>query len=520
MKRWLRLLGLALLLSGAVETARWTTGAAAWAKGGDDGGSGGGDDGGSGSGSSGGGDDGGSGSGSSGGGDDGGSGSGSSGSGDDGGSGSGSSGSGDDSGRGSDDSGRGRSDDGRRDDDRREDRRDDRQEDEDDGDLRSLGRLFDRVFGEADREGRDRDVADHELSALGLDAGDRAALAAAGFRALDSHPLAQLGTEATRLAIPASMRLLEARTEARRLAPGAVIDYTDLYRAEGRPAACAEADCWPATLVAADDQPDGACARPDAGAGPGAAPVVALIDTGLDPGHPALAGAETRLRRFADGDPAPPDHGTAVAALLVGRPWPGAAPLIPGARLLAADVFAGGGRDGAPRADAVAILRALDWALASGAEVIVMPLAGGPSELLRFAVGRAARSADLAAAGGNDGPRGPAAYPAAFPEVVAVAAVDRRKRPWRGGTRGDYLEISAPGVEIASAAPGGGVQAWTGTSFAAPFAAAALVEAHAVAGRAPGAARARLAALAEDLGAPGRDPLTGHGLLRLPRICR
>ena len=87
---------------------------------------------------------------------------------------------------------------------------------------------------------------------------------------------------------------------------------------------------------------------------------------------------------------------------------------------------------------------------------------------------------------------------------------------WRGGNRGSYVELAAPGVDVSSAAPGGGVTGWTGTSFAVPFAVAALMRARAETGGDPAAARALLGRTAEDLGAPGRDDATGFGLLRAP----
>jgi hypothetical protein len=236
----------------------------------------------------------------------------------------------------------------------------------------------------------------------------------------------------------------------------------------------------------------------------------------VDSRHPTLKGAAIRQRGFLpDGlAAAPPDHGTAVAALLVGRVAPGVPPLAPGARLLAAEAF--GVRDGVPRADAAAVIRGLDWAIGERARVIGLSLAGARNVLLDRALSLAAQRASLAAAAGNDGARSGPVWPAAHPAVIAVAAVDARKRAWRGGNRGDYIELSGPGVDVLSAAPGGGVTGWTGTSFAVPFAVAALLRARAETGGDPAAARALLTRTAEDLGAPGRDGTTGFGLVRAP----
>jgi hypothetical protein len=203
-----------------------------------------------------------------------------------------------------------------------------------------------------------------------------------------------------------------------------------------------------------------------------------------------------------------------VAALIVGRPAPGLAPLAPGAALLVAEAFALRGDD--PRADAAAIVASLDWAVARRARVIGMSLAGPPNQLIALAVRAAASRANIVAAAGNFGPEAPPAHPGALPEVTAVGAVDARRRAWRGANRGDYLELVAPGVGVTSAGPGGSVQAWTGTSFAVPFAMSALLRARAETGGDPAGARRLLASRAEDLGAPGRDEATGHGLVRAP----
>jgi subtilisin family serine protease len=284
-----------------------------------------------------------------------------------------------------------------------------------------------------------------------------------------------------------------------------VLDVNHLYRSNGAP--CAGEACWGATLVRLSAPAADACAR--------GAPV-AIVDTAVDPTHPTLKGAAIAARSFLpEGvDPAPADHGTAVAALLVGRVAPGAPPLAPGAKLLAAEAFAL--RDGRLRADAAAVVRALDWTVGARARVVGLSLAGPGNAVLERAVAAAGRRASLVAAAGNDGPRAGPAYPAAYPAVIAVAALDSRKRVWRGGNRGAYVEIAAPGVDVVSAAPGGGTTAWTGTSFAVPFAVAAVMRARAEAGGDPEAARALLARSAEDIGAPGRDDASGHGLARAP----
>ena len=188
--------------------------------------------------------------------------------------------------------------------------------------------------------------------------------------------------------------------------------------------------------------------------------------------------------------------------------------MAPGAHLLAAGAFRN--RKGKSEADAVAILRSIDWAVSQRARVIAMSMEGAPNSALAFAVQAGSQRANLVAAAGNGGPRGDPAFPAAYPEVMAVAAVDERLRPYRKGTRGSYVEIAAPGVGILSAGPNGTSKSWTGSSFAVPFVAAALLRARAETRGDPITARAMLARTAQDLGAPGRDDIYGHGLLQTP----
>ena len=103
-------------------------------------------------------------------------------------------------------------------------------------------------------------------------------------------------------------------------------------------------------------------------------------------------------------------------------------------------------------------------------------------------------------------------------DVVAVTAVDPNLRPYRHANRGVYIDFSAPGVGLRTAKPGGGVKVQSGNSFAAPFvtAAAALERTR---GIPASQVRQALARRAQDLGAPGRDPVFGWGLVRLRAPC-
>ncbi|MCB9946634.1 MAG: S8 family serine peptidase [Rhodospirillaceae bacterium] len=357
--------------------------------------------------------------------------------------------------------------------------------------------FFDSLFGDDDDS-----FVEGEIVALDLPANGRAALIAVGFRVLSERPLIALGGSLTVLAVPRGTDAEDALDVARSLVSSAVFDLNHVYRDGGT--GCEGDACWAARVVGLGNLPAGACAR--------GAPI-AIVDTAIQVGHAALAMAQVETNSFLRPGfaSAPPDHGTAIAALIVGTLSPDAAPLAPGAPLLAAEAI--GLRDGQPLAEAATIVPAIDWAMSRNARVIAFSIEGAPNRLLEIGIRRGAQHANLVAAAGNGGPDGDPAFPAAYPEVMAVAAVDHRLRPYRNGTRGAFVEIAAPGVDVLSAAAGGGQRAWTGSSFAVPIVAAALLRARAETGGNPVAARSLLTGGARDLGAPGRDEVYGYGLL-------
>jgi hypothetical protein len=206
--------------------------------------------------------------------------------------------------------------------------------------------------------------------------------------------------------------------------------------------------------------------------GNSAAVRVGLVDSGVDTGHPVFEGAAI-TRWGCDGQAVPAPHGTAVAALMVGRSehLRGAAP---GASLYAADVYCGSPAGGA--ADRIAA--ALGWLDQQEVGVVNISLVGPPNALLARAVAAMqARGHLLVAAVGNDGPAAPPLYPASYPGVIGVTGVDRRGRPLPEAARGPQVKFAAPGSQMVSAAPGTPpYRQVRGTSFAAPIVAALLAQ--------------------------------------------
>jgi len=132
------------------------------------------------------------------------------------------------------------------------------------------------------------------------------------------------------------------------------------------------------------------------------------------------------------------------------------------------------------------------------------------------------------AAAGNGGPDAAAGYPAAYDEVIAVTAVDRKGGSYDHANRGTYIDVAAPGVQIRTALPDEATGFLSGTSFAAPFVTAVAavayqdsgLESAVRTGQEPldpkGLILARLFSR-DDL--KTRNPIYGHGLLKAPSTC-
>ena len=120
----------------------------------------------------------------------------------------------------------------------------------------------------------------------------------------------------------------------------------------------------------------------------------------------------------------------------------------------------------------------------------------------------------LVAAVGNDGPAAPPLYPASYPHVVGVTAVDAHRRVLIEAARGSQVMFAAQGADMSAADIGGKYSAIRGTSFAAPIVAALLAQS--VTAPDLGGSNAAIEALAQsaiDLGPKGRDLTYGFGLV-------
>jgi thermitase len=152
-----------------------------------------------------------------------------------------------------------------------------------------------------------------------------------------------------------------------------------------------------------------------------------------------------------------------------------------------------------------------------GAKVISMSFGGSASATLANAVSAASASSLLIAAAGNSG-NSTSSYPAAYGQVVSVAATDRNDARASFSTFNPDVELAAPGVDILSTWSDGGYRAISGTSMSTPHVAGVAAV---IAGQAPSAGpaqwRRKLDAAADHLGTPGRNPQFGYGRVNLAK---
>ncbi|MFI6928532.1 S8 family serine peptidase [Nonomuraea spiralis] len=261
----------------------------------------------------------------------------------------------------------------------------------------------------------------------------------------------------------------------------------------------------------------------------GAGVVVAVLDTGVNGRHPDLRGAVTEGPDLTGASPRLSGrHGTAMAGLIAGRGHgerhaEGVMGVAPAARVLSirvtlenADPLRAERRS--VRRDALAA--GIRYAADHGADVISMSLGGGSGSwegsaaeeaAVRYAIGR---GAVLVASAGNDGDTANRKnFPAAYPGVIAVGAVDRRLRVASFSNRQDYLSVVAPGTDVVTADGGDAYAVGDGTSSAAALVAgvAALVRS-AHPGLSPYHVRLAIERGTRKRPARGHSPAYGHGV--------
>ncbi|RMG55319.1 MAG: hypothetical protein D6723_02960 [Acidobacteria bacterium] len=196
--------------------------------------------------------------------------------------------------------------------------------------------------------------------------------------------------------------------------------------------------------------------------------VVAVIDTGVDAGHPELLNVGEGYD-FVDEDDDPSEegegdgfgHGTMIAGLIT--------LIAPGVTIMPVRAF---GPDG--RGTTVDIARAIRFAADHGADIVNLSFGTvDQPQAIRGAINYARSRAILVASAGNDD-ADVAQYPASDNQVVAVASTDLEDHKALFSNYGFHINVSAPGVHIVSAYPNGRYATGDGTSFSTAFVSGAI----------------------------------------------
>ncbi|MFE0630322.1 type VII secretion-associated serine protease mycosin [Streptomyces sp. NPDC058864] len=266
----------------------------------------------------------------------------------------------------------------------------------------------------------------------------------------------------------------------------------------------------------------------------GAGVTVAVLDTGVDGTHPDLSGRVLEGKDMVGfgarrGDSAWARHGTGMAGIIAGHGHgPGGSDgvlgIAPEARILPVRVILEDKdpqRKKARTTRGSALADGIRWAADHGADVINLSLGDDSrtahpeaqeDDAIQYALRKGVVVVASAGNGGEQGNR--ASYPAAYPGVIAVAAVDRYGSRAAFSTRRWYAAVAAPGVDVVIADPNRRYYEGWGTSTASAYVSgtAALVRS-AYPRLSPAQVKRLLEDTARSTPAGGRDDAVGYGLV-------
>ncbi|WP_027408454.1 S8 family peptidase [Anoxybacteroides tepidamans] len=244
---------------------------------------------------------------------------------------------------------------------------------------------------------------------------------------------------------------------------------------------------------------------------------IAVVDSGVDLNHPDLVHRLVPGYNAIEDHGLPQDdngHGTHVAGIIASEAnnRQGVAGITWFNRIMPIKALNSDGHG-----SSFDVAKGIIWAVDHGARVINLSLGNyQPSELLEEAVRYAYdRDVVLIAASGNDHSAQPS-FPAAYPEVLSVGAVNPDGSQAEYSNYGDYLDVVAPGTNIASTFIHNQYAALSGTSMAAPHvtALAGLIRS-----LNPQLTNKQVIHIIRkstiDLGPPGKDALFGNGLINI-----
>lgn len=241
---------------------------------------------------------------------------------------------------------------------------------------------------------------------------------------------------------------------------------------------------------------------------------VCMIDTPIDINHHSLRTSKIqRAELVSAGSAKNLQHGTEVAGIIISQnPRIGISPDV---NLLAVSAFTTKA-DNQRTSTASLIVKALDICIKQGADVINLSFAGGKDRLVEKLINKAIQKGiTVVSSAGNGGPTAKPAYPAAYPGVIAVTAVDHHKGLFKQANQGSYIDIAAPGVGIFTTAPNGSYHISNGTSLATAHVTGLIALLKSLNKRA--FVPSVLEKSASDLGQRGFDKQFGHGLVNMTK---
>lgn len=197
--------------------------------------------------------------------------------------------------------------------------------------------------------------------------------------------------------------------------------------------------------------------------------IVAVLDTGIDVNNEDLVGRVIDNINFSQSATSSDvnGHGTAVAGVIAAslEDGKGVTGVAYNASLLNVKVA---NDSGVIYPEAVA--KGITWAIEKGAKVINLSFTlRGPNETVENAVNYAwSQGAVIIAAAGNTGSSNKT-YPAAYQNVIAVAATEKDDSICKWSNNGNWISVGAPGVDIYTTISNGEYALKSGTSFAAPL---------------------------------------------------
>ncbi|WP_430868294.1 type VII secretion protein EccB [Demequina aurantiaca] len=297
--------------------------------------------------------------------------------------------------------------------------------------------------------------------------------------------------------------------------------------------------CEPGTVVFDPDSPQALKSlQQDRAAtiATGAGVTVAVVDSGIDAQNAHLQGVVVDGVNLVGDDQDAKGmtdlmgHGTAIAGVIAAQAVDGSGVVgvAPDAKLLSVRVYRGTDKDSVEAGHGPAnakVAEGIRWAVDHGATIVNVSLSGDLDDQdLRAAVEYAdAQGVLVVASAGNrnttDVKLDSARYPAAYPQALAVTALDNEARPTVDSIHGSHVEVGAPGQSVLTATTGGGDCLYNDTeassSYATAYASgASALLAQAWANETPGQWQYRLMASASRGNPDARDDLVGWGAIQ------